>query len=66
MNNWWHSYIIIKLLTYASIPDSTHKILMDCGKFHVMHDVMLLCLQEEVNASDIAILLMYREQKAYC
>ena len=35
---------------------------MDCGKFHVMHDVMLLCLQEEVNASDIAILLMHRTE----
>ena len=34
------TYIIIKLSAH-SIQDSTHKILMDCGKFHMTCDVIL-------------------------
>ena len=34
-------YVIIKLLVY-SIQKSTHYILMDCGKFYVTRDIMLL------------------------
>ena len=33
--------MIIELLAY-SILDSTYTILMDCGKYHVMHDMTIL------------------------
>ena len=33
---------IIGVYNIYSIQDSTHKIPMDCGKFQVTHDVMLL------------------------
>ena len=33
---------------------STHKIPVNCDKFHVMYDDVMLCLQTEVNASVVA------------
>ena len=45
------AYIVFKLAAY-SIRDSIHKILMGCSEFHMTCDMMLLCLQAEVNASD--------------
>ena len=33
---------ILYTIVYYSIQDSTQKVLMDCGKFHVMCDMMLL------------------------
>ena len=50
MNYQQHIDIIVKLSAY-SIRGSIRKIPKDCGKFHEM----LLRLQAEANANDIAI-----------
>ena len=48
-----HIIIMVKLSLY-SMQGSTHKIPMNCDKFHVMYDDVMLCLQTEVNASVVA------------
>ena len=47
-----YNIMIIKLSEY-SIRDSTHKIPVDCCKFHIKHDVMILsCTGAEVNVGN--------------
>ena len=47
------AYKIVKSLAHTT-RHSTCRILMDYGQFYVMSDVMIFCLQTEVNVSDIA------------
>ena len=52
-------YVTVKISAH-SVQDSTYKnlILIDYSKFHVTHNVILLCLQAQVNTSNIVIKLL--------